>query len=221
MPDVWERPEEPDDVGLDRAETDERRDQDEQRGPWHDPWGVRVLDEDGDDGEDGDADENEGLGTRARLLVTLGALVVVAGTAAAGAAGLLVSVSVLAGVAVLVLALRLPGAAPARHRPRPGPGVDNEPYRAYRQVAEQLSWADVSPRHYDLVTRPLLTRLAAARLADRHRVDLWTDPAGARAVLGDDVWTWVDPARDASRDSQPPGIGPETLTRIVDRLESL
>lgn len=207
MPDTG-HPEAPDGDDLDRAENDHRDE------PWYDPWGVRALDED-------DESEDEGLGTRARLLVTLGALVVVAGTAAAGAAGLLVTVSVLAGVAVLVLALRLPGAAPSRHRPRPGPAVDNEPYRAYRQVAEQLSWADVSPRHYDVVTRPLLTRLAAARLADRHRVDLWSDPAGARAVLGEDVWTWVDPAREASRDSQPPGIGPETLTRIVDRLEHL
>ena len=220
MPDVWDRPDEPDRVdGDDRGrrddrDRDDRDDRDDRGGRWHDPWGVRALD------EDEEADD-EGLGTRARLLLTLGALVVVAATAAAGAAGLLVSVSVLAGVAVLVLALRLPGAAPPRHRPRPGPAVDNEPYRAYRQVAEQLSWADVSPRHYDVVTRPLLTRLAAARLADRHRVDLWSDPAGARAVLGDDVWTWVDPAREASRDSQPPGIGPETLTRIVDRLESL
>lgn len=205
MPDVWDAPEEPDRAARRRGEGE---------GRWHDPWGVRALDED-------DQPEDEGLGTRARLLLTLGALVVVGGTAAAGAAGLLVSVSALAGIAVLVLALRLPGAAPSRHRPRPGPAVDNEPYRAFRQVAEQLSWAEVSPRHYDVVTRPLLTRLAAARLADRHRVDLWSDPAGARAVLGDDVWTWVDPAREASRDSQPPGIGPETLTRIVDRLESL
>jgi hypothetical protein len=207
VPDVWDRPEEPD-------PDDRRGDDDDDEGRWHDPWGVRALDED-------DEPEDEGLGTRARLLLTLAALVVVAATAAAGAAGLLVSVSVLAGLAVLVLALRLPGAAPARHRSRPGPSVDNVPYRAFRQVAEQLSWADVSPRHYDVVTRPLLTRLAAARLADRHRVDLWSDPGGARAVLGDDVWTWVDPAREASRDSQPPGIGPETLTRIVDRLESL
>ena len=202
---------------ADRArEGDRRRDADpglDEGSRWFDPWGIRSLDE--------DDTEDEGLGTRARLLAWLAALVVVAGTAAAGAAGMLVVFSVLAGVAVLVLALRLPGAAAPRHRPRPGPAVDNEPYRAYRQVAEQLSWADVSPRHYDIVTRPLLTRLAAARLADRHRVDLWTDPAGARTVLGEDVWTWVDPAREASRDSQPPGIGPETLTRIVDRLESL
>jgi hypothetical protein len=200
---------------ADRAD-DRGRDADREvgEGRWFDPWGIRSLDEQDDT-------EDEGLGTRARLLVWLGALVVVAGTTAAGAAGMLVTFSVLAGVAVLVLALRLPGAAAPRHRPRPGPAVDNEPYRAYRQVAEQLSWADVSPRHYDIVTRPLLTRLAAARLADRHRVDLWSDPAGARAVLGDDVWTWVDPAREASRDGQPPGIGPEILTRIVDRLESL
>ena len=217
MPDTPRRAGRPD--ADDRAERDGRDDLDrdhwdDRDGPWHDPWGVRALDEDDDDADDG-------IGTRARLLATLGALVVVAAVAGAGAAGLLVSLSVLAGIAVLVLALRLPGAAPSRHRPRPGPSVDNEPYRAYRQVAEQLSWADVSPRHYDVVTRPLLTRLAAARLADRHRVDLWSDPAGARAVLGDDVWTWVDPAREASRDSQPPGIGPETLTRIVDRLERL
>ena len=79
----------------------------------------------------------------------------------------------------------------------------------------------MSPRHYDLVTRPLMTRLAAARLADRHRVDLWSNPEHARAVLGDDVWPWVDPAREPSRDSQPPGVGAETLTRIVDRLETL
>jgi hypothetical protein len=201
---------------ADRARRDRDPRDDAMADPWHDPWGIRSLDDADDEGP-----EEGRLSGRTRLLVGLGALVVLAGTSAAGAAGLLVSVSVLAGIAVLVLALRLPGAAPPRARPRPGPGVDNEPFRAYRQVAEQLSWADVSPRHYDVVTRPLLTRLAAARLADRHRVDLWSDPAGARAVLGEDVWTWVDPAREASRDSQPPGIGPETLTRIVDRLESL
>ena len=94
-------------------------------------------------------------------------------------AGLLVSLSVLAGVTAIVLPLTLPGEAPVRSTRRAGPAVDNAPYRAYRQVAEQLSWAAVSPRHYDLVTRPLMTRLAAARLADRHRVDLWSDPEQA------------------------------------------
>ena len=184
-----------------------------------DPFGLRSDDDEPDvDGVDEDGGR---LGTRARLLLGVATTLVVAATAAAGAAGLLVSLSVLAGVTAVVLPLTLPRAAPVRSAGRAGPAVDNAPYRAYRQVAEQLSWAQVSPRHYDLVTRPLLTRLAAARLADRHSVDLWSNPAHARTVLGDDVWPWVDPARPASRDSQPPGVGPETLTRIVDRLENL
>jgi hypothetical protein len=181
-----------------------------------DPFGL-LADEHAAD----DEPEPGLLSTRARLLLGIGTALVVVSTAAAGAAGLLVSLSVLAAVAAVVLPLTLPGAAPARSRWRPGPSVGNAPYRAYRQVAEQLSWADVSPRHYDLVTRPLLARLAAARLADRHRVDLWSEPEAARTVLGDDVWPWVDPAREPSRDSQPPGVPVETLTRIVDRLEGL
>jgi hypothetical protein len=71
------------------------------------------------------------------------------------------------------------------------------------------------------VTRHLLVRLAAARLADLQRVDLRTQPEAARALLGADVWPWVDPLREVSRDSQPPGVGRETLTRVVDRLEGL
>jgi hypothetical protein len=182
-----------------------------------DPFGLRR-----DDDLDLDEELEEGrLGTRARLLLGVSTVLVVVATATAGAGGLLVSLSVLAGVTAVVLPLTLPGAAPVRSTRPAGPAVDNAPYRAYRQVAEQLSWAAVSPRHYDLVTRPLLTRLAAARLADRHRVDLWSDPEQARSVLGDDVWPWVDPARETSRDSQPPGVPPETLTHIVDRLENL
>ena len=181
-----------------------------------DPFGLRAL-----DAAEEEPEQEGRLSTRARICVGLSVALVTVCTAAAGAAGLLVSLSVIAVVWAVVIPVTLPAAAPVRLRRRPGPPVDNAPFRAYRQVAEQLSWADVSPRHYDLVTRPLLTRLAAARLADRHRIDLWSNPDAARGVLGDDVWPWVDPTREASRDSQPPGIAPETLTRIVDRLERL
>lgn len=156
--------------------------------------------------------------------LTAGALVVVVGgvaVATAGAAGLLVATSSMAVTAMLVLALRTPGAPAPRRVPRPGPALDNAAFRDYRQVAEQLSWAAVSPRHYDMVTRPLLTRLATARLADRHRVDLHAQPAAARALLGEDVWCWVDPHRGIARDSQPPGVGQDVLALVVQRLESL
>lgn len=139
----------------------------------------------------------------------------------AGAAGLLVVLTAVTVGAGLVTALGVPG-APARRTPRRAAApVDDAAFRAYRQVAEQLSWAAVSPRHYDLVTRPLFARLAASRLADRHGVDLVAEPGRARALLGADVWPWVDPSGEPSRDSQPPGVGRDTLTRIVDRLEQL
>jgi hypothetical protein len=148
-------------------------------------------------------------------------VLVVGAVLVAGAAGLLVALTVIAVLAVLVLAFVLPGAPARPRRPRPGPPVENAPYGSFRDVADKLSWAGVSQRHYDVVTRPLLTQLAAARLADHHRVDLYVEPERARVIVGDDVWPWVDPTREPSRDSQPPGVGAETLTRIVERLESL
>lgn len=173
--------------------------------------------------DDEDQDEQPpGRLSLATRVVGAGTLaLVVAAVATAGAAGLLVALSSIAVVTALVLFLLTPGAPPPRRARRPGPPVDNAPFRAYRQVAEQLSWAAVSPRHYDLVTRPLLTQVAAARLADRHRVDLHADPAAARALVGEDVWPWIDPAAEVSRNSQPPGIGRDTLTLVIDRLEHL
>jgi len=103
---------------------------------------------------------------------------------------------------------------------RPVPVV-NAPYRAYRQVAERLSWARVSPRHYDVVTRPLLQGLMTSRLAERHGVDVHRSPDAARALLGEDVWHWLDPARPASGSSRPPGLDERGLATLVDRLESL
>lgn len=157
----------------------------------------------------------------ARVALGAAAAFIAVGVAIFGLAGLLVTLSVVTVAATVVALIGVPAPPTPRRSPRPGPPVENASFRSYRAVSEALSWADVSPRHYDLVTRPLLTRLAAARLADRHRVDLWSDPEQARSVLGDDVWPWVDPARETSRDSQPPGVPPETLTHIVDRLENL
>ena len=169
-------------------------------------------------------DEPERTGLHHRGVQTALALAVVTvaiGVGAFGAAGLVVSLSVLA-VAGAVFALSRVPAAPELRRPRkPGPPVENAPFRSYRQVAEALSWAEVSPRHYDLMTRPLFVRLLESRLADHHRVDLAADPAEARRLVGDDVWHWLDPDREVARQGQPPGVDLATLTRIVDRLEKL
>jgi hypothetical protein len=169
---------------------------------------------------DPDGDEPR-LSTPARAALGVAALVVVIAVFAAGAAGLIVAVSAVAVVAGLVALLRIPSAPPRRPALRPGPPVDNAPYRSYRAVLEALSWAEVSPRHYDLVTRPVFTRLLASRLADRHRVDLAADPGAARALVGEDVWPYLDPDREVDHRGQPPGLSLDTLTLIVDRLETL
>ncbi|MEP6761251.1 MAG: hypothetical protein ABJA93_07780 [Sporichthyaceae bacterium] len=154
-------------------------------------------------------------------MATVIAAVLVVSYSLVGVGGLLVALTAIAAVGVLTAALRVPRApAPDSRARRPVPVV-NAPYRTYRQVTEQLSWARVSPRHFDVVTRPLLQGLMTSRLTERHGVDVHRSPDTARALLGEDVWHWLDPTRPASGHSRPPGLLPHDLTTVVDRLEAL
>jgi len=161
------------------------------------------------------------VATVARTAATVAATALVVAYALAGVGGLLVTLTAIAVAGVLTVALRVPRAPALRGRARPPVPVVNAPYRTYRRVAEQLSWARVSPRHYDVVTRPLLQRLMASRLAERRGIDVHRSPGAARAALGEDVWHWLDPARPASGTSRPPGLDPRVLATLVDRLEAL
>jgi hypothetical protein len=157
----------------------------------------------------------------AGILMVVSGVLLVGTYVAEGFAGLVASLSGLAVLGLLVLAVGMP-AAPAGRRRRRHPAVSfDEPYPTFKNVSEQLSWAQVSPRHYDMVTRPLLVRLMASRLADHHGIDLHRQPERARALVGEDVWWWLDPTRPVEGSSQPPGVDVRTLTRLVDRLEKL
>jgi hypothetical protein len=182
---------------------------------WHrDPAEIGYLGED-------DLRAIERAKRGAGVLMIMSVAGVVGSYVGAGFTGLMVSLSTLAVLGLLVLTLTVP-AAPIRHRRRrrPLPSFD-EPYPTFQHVSEQLSWAQVSPRHYDMVTRPLLVRLMASRLADHHGIDLHRSPDQARAVVGDELWWWLDPARPSEGSSQPPGVDVRTLTRLVERLEKL
>jgi hypothetical protein len=79
---------------------------------------------------------------------------------------------------------------------------------------------------YDAELRPALQHLLAARLAQRHGVSLYADPAAARRLLlpgprDDALWFWLDPGRQAETDPKRPGIPPRSLAAILDRLERL
>jgi len=84
-----------------------------------------------------------------------------------------------------------------------------------RIVAETL--ADDSEVHLNTVMRPQLQRLFAARLAERHGVAMYRNPQRARALVGADLWPWIDPEATA-----PQPTLPETVLRsLLDRLEAL
>jgi hypothetical protein len=76
---------------------------------------------------------------------------------------------------------------------------------------------------FDFELRHTLEHLLAARLAQRHGVSLYDDPAAARRLLGSDrLWHWLDPARPPSDDKgASAGIPLRTLAAIIDRLERL
>jgi hypothetical protein len=86
--------------------------------------------------------------------------------------------------------------------------------------------ATASMVSYDAELRPALQHLLAARLAARHGISLYADPAAARRLVlpgtRDDVlWFWLDPLRPAETAQRRAGIPPRTLAAILDRLERL
>jgi hypothetical protein len=92
-----------------------------------------------------------------------------------------------------------------------------------RSIIREASTSMVS---YDSELRPTLQHLLAARLAERHGVSLYADPAAARRLVlpgpRDEVlWHWLDPLRPAETEQRRPGIPPRTLAAILDRLERL
>lgn len=71
----------------------------------------------------------------------------------------------------------------------------------------------------DLHTRllPQLREVAAARLADRHDVDL----ADARGVLGEDAWEYLRPDRPLPDDRTAAGLPLRRIAALVDTIERL
>lgn len=65
--------------------------------------------------------------------------------------------------------------------------------------------------------RPQLERLFAARLAERHGVDPHRSPQRARALVGPELWPWIDPSAPAPASP----LTEPVLRALLDRLEAL
>jgi hypothetical protein len=165
--------------------------------------------------------------------LTIAAIAVTAtGLAAFAVAGWSGLAVVAAGAAVLSL-LVVRGLAPrsaqqAVRTARSRPSARMLSGYGQRRFAVAMGVRDLA--FYESELRPALEHLLAARLAERHGVNLYIQPGAARKVFcrttrDEALWRWIDPARE----SQQAGSGAEVaggiprrvLTRLVDRLENL
>jgi hypothetical protein len=82
---------------------------------------------------------------------------------------------------------------------------------------------------YESDLRPVLEHILAARLAENHAVNLYTEPDAARKAFcrtrGDQrLWPWIDPAQGLAADDRAAhkrGIPSRVLGRLITRLEQL
>jgi hypothetical protein len=146
---------------------------------------------------------------RARLIGVIAAVVgiaaiLAAGYVSAGPSGL-IDAAALAAVGVLVVIRgTVRGGRPGivRHpEPRRSRrnGEEAAGFPAYRKIASDLEWAQMSRRHYEYVARPMLARLAAS--------------------LGRPQAVAAEPAGPPAGAADGPGVDLATLDRIVTGLE--
>lgn len=100
-------------------------------------------------------------------------------------------------------------------------------FTSFWRTQSDLGTATKSLSAWDYGTRPRLTNLLAARLAEHHGINLAHEPLAARRLLlgdddRDDLWYWIDPRRPSPEDAgSRPGIPPGALAALIDRLEKL
>jgi hypothetical protein len=185
-------------------------------------------------GADDDGTVSPWRGTKPEL-VTAAVLVTaaaVAGYLMAGWTGLSVVVIAAAAIALLVLRALLPQLTPDQaKKAREKPTARTLSGYSHRRFVVQT--ASSSLAFYNGELRPVLEHLLAARLAERHGVNLYQDPAAARGLLCRSprdarLWAWIDPDPKTARPKEPPrghseqrGIPQRTLARLIDRLEQL
>jgi hypothetical protein len=157
---------------------------------------------------------------------------VVASTAAiyafAGPAAAVIGVSIWAVTLLILLRLLVPPSTavpPPLEQDRRGERAQTSFIGFWRKRGGLIE-ATASMASYDAELRPTLQHLLAARLAERHGISLYQDPAAARKLLlpsprDEALWYWLDTERPAETSKTRRGIPPQTLAAIIDRLERL
>jgi hypothetical protein len=161
----------------------------------------------------------------AAILVAAAAL---AGSAVAGWPGVVVVAAAAAVLALLVLRAAIPRSAAQTWRR----AKDKQLARAisgYGQRRFVVATSLTSRPLYESDLRPVLEHILAARLADGHGVNLYTEPEAARRTFcrtraDESLWPWIDPGQITNADERSRlrgGIPRQTLGRLITRLEQL
>ena len=162
------------------------------------------------------------------IAAILAAVAALAGAAVSGWPGVVVVAAAAAVLALLVLRAALPrSAAPTSRRAK-----DKQQARAifgYGQRRFIVATSLTSRPMYESDLRPVLEHILAARLAENHSVNLYTEPDKARKAFcqtrrDESLWRWIDPAETLDADErlrQRHGIPGRTLSRLITRLEQL
>jgi hypothetical protein len=148
------------------------------------------------------------------------------GYAVAGWDGMAVVAIVAAAIGLFVLRSLLPeGVADTVKKAREKDREKTVSGYSHRRFVVHNSVSNLS--FYDLELRPVLEHLLAARLSERHGVNLYQDPAAAQRLFcthrGDAaLWRWISPdtARQPGHTNRR-GIPRHVLLRITERLEKL
>jgi hypothetical protein len=151
-------------------------------------------------------------------LAALGYLL--AGPAGAAVVALVATCAAVVAVRVLGLPVRRPRRSPGT--PQPSGGATGGPsgrIPRLEKVEAMVAWAGSRGRDFEYGARRLIRDLATDRLVRRHGVDLATDPAAARAVIGERSWRYIDPS--VSFEASESGVDSRTLTELVVMLEDL
>ena len=163
------------------------------------------------------------------IITAIAVAAAILGTAAvAGWPGAAVVAVVTAVIAVLLLRAIMPGSPPQTLR------LQKDKQRAqsisgYAQRRFVVATSLTSRPMYEADLRPVLEHILAARLAENHAVNLYTEPdkakqAFCRTRTDEKVWSWIDPGQTLDADAraaQTRGIPGRTLARLITRLEQL
>ncbi|HEX6447950.1 MAG TPA: hypothetical protein VF060_00630 [Trebonia sp.] len=161
----------------------------------------------------------------AAIAVTAAGLAALAVAGWSGLAAMAAGAAVLSLVVVRGLAPRSANQAVRTARRRPSART----LSGYGQRRFAVAMGVRDPAFYDSELRPALEHLLAARLAERHGVNLYTQPDAARKVFcrtarDEALWRWIDPARERQQAGSGAAAGSiprRVLTRLVNRLEHL